>query len=81
MSTSLGPYAGVLRETLLAYKERGRHRLARPLGALLAEVVAGAVGTPRPLLLSMQRESVRRGRLRPLLLVESSSRLVARPRA
>ncbi|WP_208814466.1 ComF family protein [Micromonospora echinofusca] len=48
---ALGPYAGVLREALLSYKERGRHGLARPLGALLAEVVATAVGTPRPVLL------------------------------
>ncbi|MEH0933810.1 ComF family protein [Micromonospora psammae] len=48
---ALGPYAGALRQALLAYKERGRHGLARPLGALLAEVVAGAVGEARPVLL------------------------------
>lgn len=48
---ALGPYDGVLREALLAYKERGRHGLARPLGALLAEVVAVAVGGVRPVLL------------------------------
>ncbi|MFI9527761.1 ComF family protein [Micromonospora rosaria] len=48
---ALGPYDGVLREALLAYKERGRHGLARPLGALLAEVVAVAVGPVRPVLL------------------------------
>ncbi|MBM0233535.1 ComF family protein [Micromonospora sp. STR1_7] len=41
---ALGPYAGPLREALLAYKEHGRHGLARPLGGLLAEVVAAAVG-------------------------------------
>jgi predicted amidophosphoribosyltransferase len=34
---AVGPYAGELRGTLLAYKERGRHRLARPL---LASAVA-----------------------------------------
>ncbi|MFC5945487.1 ComF family protein, partial [Micromonospora harpali] len=34
---ALGPYGGALREALLAYKERGRHGLARPLGGLLAE--------------------------------------------
>ncbi|MEU8422851.1 ComF family protein [Micromonospora sp. NPDC048835] len=48
---ALGPYAGPLREALLAYKEHGRHGLARPLGALLAEVVAEGVGAPRPLAL------------------------------
>jgi predicted amidophosphoribosyltransferase len=48
---ALGPYAGPLREALLAYKEHGRHGLARPLGALLAEVVAAAVGGARPLAL------------------------------
>ncbi|EEP73652.1 hypothetical protein MCAG_03979 [Micromonospora sp. ATCC 39149] len=48
---ALGPYGGALREALLAYKERGRHGLARPLGGLLAEVVAGAVGAARPVLL------------------------------
>ncbi|MEV4706593.1 phosphoribosyltransferase family protein [Actinoplanes sp. NPDC049316] len=49
--TTLGPYAGALRGALLAYKERGRHRLAGPLGGLLAGVVAEAAvrggGGPR----------------------------------
>lgn len=40
--TAVGEYAGPLRGVLLAYKEKGRHRLARPLGALLAVAVAGA---------------------------------------
>jgi predicted amidophosphoribosyltransferase len=44
-TTSLGGYDGVLREVLLAYKERGRHGLATPLGGLLAEAVAAAVLT------------------------------------
>ncbi|MFI7606638.1 ComF family protein [Micromonospora sp. NPDC049366] len=48
---ALGPYAGPLREALLAYKDHGRHGLARPLGALLAEVVANAVGPDRPVAL------------------------------
>ncbi|SCL54018.1 Predicted amidophosphoribosyltransferases [Micromonospora citrea] len=48
---ALGPYAGPLREALLAYKDHGRHGLARPLGALLAEVVAAAVGGARPVTL------------------------------
>ncbi|MCA2215562.1 phosphoribosyltransferase family protein [Jidongwangia harbinensis] len=40
--TALGPYAGPLRGVLLGYKEKGRHRLAGPLGALLAAAVATA---------------------------------------
>ncbi|GAB3799439.1 ComF family protein [Micromonospora zhanjiangensis] len=48
---ALGPYDGALRQALLAYKERGRHGLAVPLGGLLAEVVARAAGGPRPVLL------------------------------
>lgn len=41
---AVGPYGGPLRGALLAYKEKGRHRLARPLGALLATAVAAAAG-------------------------------------
>jgi predicted amidophosphoribosyltransferase len=37
---AVGPYGGALRGALLAYKEKGRHRLARPLGALLAGAIA-----------------------------------------
>ncbi|WP_308167338.1 ComF family protein [Catellatospora tritici] len=48
---TLGDYDGRLRELLLAYKERGRHRLARPLGALLAEAVAAVVPSSPVLLL------------------------------
>jgi predicted amidophosphoribosyltransferase len=40
--TALGVYGGPLRGALLAYKEKGRHRLARPLGWLLAETIAAA---------------------------------------
>lgn len=51
---AVGGYDGVLREVLLAYKERGRHRLARPLGVLLAgavvEVLGGRPATPVVLL-------------------------------
>jgi predicted amidophosphoribosyltransferase len=43
---ALGDYHGVLRELVLGYKDRGRHRLARPLGRLLAEVVASLVTGP-----------------------------------
>ena len=43
---AVGPYGGVLRGALLAYKEKGRHRLARPLGALLAGAVAEIARDP-----------------------------------
>jgi predicted amidophosphoribosyltransferase len=46
---ALGDYQGVLRELVLGYKDRGRHRLARPLGRLLAQVVASL--TERPVVL------------------------------
>ena len=39
---ALGEYGGELRELILGYKERGRHRLSLPLGALLAEAIATA---------------------------------------
>jgi predicted amidophosphoribosyltransferase len=49
---ALAAYAGALREAILAYKERGRHTLAGPLGDRLADVVATAVGAaPGPVLL------------------------------
>lgn len=48
---ALGEYGGPLREVLLAYKERGRHRLSRPLGALLAEAIGVAVGPTAQLML------------------------------
>jgi predicted amidophosphoribosyltransferase len=37
---AVGAYQGPLRGALLAYKERSRHRLAQPLGILLASAVA-----------------------------------------
>ncbi|MFG2058694.1 ComF family protein [Micromonospora sp. NPDC048930] len=61
---ALGPYAGPLREGLLAYKERGRHGLARPLGVLLAEVVAAAVGTAGPVTLVAVPDTARAARSR-----------------
>lgn len=78
---ALGPYAGPLRELLLAYKERGRYGLARPLGALLAEVVASAVGTPQPLLLVPVPDTAAAARARygdhlRRLAVHASARLV-----
>ena len=40
---ALGDYDGVLRELVLAYKDRGRHRLGRPLGRLLSQAAATLV--------------------------------------
>jgi predicted amidophosphoribosyltransferase len=49
---ALAAYAGSLREAILAYKERGRHTLAGPLGDRLADVVRAALGNvPGPVLL------------------------------
>jgi predicted amidophosphoribosyltransferase len=49
---ALAAYGGSLREAILAYKERGRHTLAGPLGDRLSDVVAAALGaTPGPVLL------------------------------
>ncbi|GIH11995.1 ComF family protein [Rugosimonospora africana] len=45
---ALGGYEGALREVLLAYKERGRHTLARTLGDLLASAVAAGVRLAGP---------------------------------
>ncbi|WP_425455318.1 ComF family protein, partial [Allorhizocola rhizosphaerae] len=47
---ALGEYGGELRELIIGYKDRGRHRLAHPLGALLAEVVATALPGDGPVL-------------------------------
>lgn len=48
---AMGPYEGLLRQCLLAYKERGCHRLSRPLGGLLAAGVRAAAGANPVLLL------------------------------
>ncbi|HCT79215.1 MAG TPA: phosphoribosyltransferase [Micromonosporaceae bacterium] len=56
---ALGEYGGELRELIIGFKDRGRHRLAGPLGALLAEVVAHAV-PPREALLLVYVPDTRR---------------------
>ncbi|MFY1668478.1 ComF family protein [Plantactinospora sp. WMMB334] len=61
---ALGSYQGALRESILSYKERGRHGLARPLGRLLAEVVAEAAGGRRPVLLVPVPATARAARAR-----------------
>jgi len=63
-TTSLGGYDGVLREALLAYKERGRHGLAVPLGGLLAEAVAVAAGRRRAVVLIPVPSTARAARAR-----------------
>lgn len=45
--TAAGPYAGELRNLILAHKEHARYALAAPLGRLLAEVVRTALGDRR----------------------------------
>jgi predicted amidophosphoribosyltransferase len=70
-------YEGVPRELLLAYKERGRHDAARPLGALLAEVVAGAMH-PRPVLLVPVPATARAARQRYGDHVDRLARIAAR---
>jgi predicted amidophosphoribosyltransferase len=44
-------YGGVVRELILAYKEKGRRGLAAPLGDALAVVVRHGLDRPRPLVL------------------------------
>jgi predicted amidophosphoribosyltransferase len=48
---AVGAYTGPLRGALLAYKEKGRHRLAGPLGTLLAGAVAAIAPADRPVTL------------------------------
>ena len=48
---AVGAYQGPLRGVLLAYKERGRHRLGPPLGTLLATAVAAVAPARRPVTL------------------------------
>src|SRR5262245_55924582 len=44
-------YGGIVRELIVAYKEKGRRGLAAPLGDALAVVVRYGLARPRPVLL------------------------------
>nr|WP_167219231.1 phosphoribosyltransferase family protein [Kribbella shirazensis] len=46
-TTAAAPYAGELRNLVLAHKEQARYALAGPLGRLLADVVRTALGDRR----------------------------------
>lgn len=48
---AVGAYEGPMRGALLAYKEKGRHRLAQPLGSLLAVAVTRLAPKGRPVTL------------------------------
>ncbi|GAB2598394.1 hypothetical protein Aab01nite_74370 [Paractinoplanes abujensis] len=48
---AVGAYGSALRGVLLNYKEKGRHRLAGPLGALLATAVAAIAPRGAPVIL------------------------------
>lgn len=79
-----GAYAGVLSEAIVAYKERGRHDLLRPLAELLARSVAlvcaaTPVGAAGPVLVPVPTTFAARRRrgtdhLRPL--AEAAARLL-----
>lgn len=51
LARAVGPYQGELRQAILEFKYRGRRSLARPLGYLLARVVAGEPLYGKPQLL------------------------------
>jgi len=75
---ALAGYEGVLRELLLGYKERGRHDAGPVLAALLAEVVAAAVGPPSPVLLVPVPATARAARQRYGDHMHRLARLAAR---
>jgi predicted amidophosphoribosyltransferase len=82
-----GRYAGGVRAALIAYKERGRAELTRPLGALLAAAVSAAIGElppggVRPCLVpvpSSARASRRRGGDHALRLARAAGRVSRLP--
>ncbi|MFC5140142.1 ComF family protein [Actinomycetospora rhizophila] len=59
---ALAPYAGRAREVLLAYKERGRRELARPLAGLVVEALRAGAVPPAALVPAPSRPSAARAR-------------------
>ncbi|HEY0542207.1 MAG TPA: phosphoribosyltransferase family protein [Actinoallomurus sp.] len=69
---AIAPYAGVVRQLIVAHKERGLTGLARPLGTALARAALTAADTASPVLLvpvPSSRASVRRRGLDPTLRI------------
>ncbi|PVZ14889.1 ComF family protein [Actinomycetospora cinnamomea] len=59
---ALAPYAGSAREVVLAYKERGRRELARPLAAEVAGALRAAAVPPAALVPAPSRPAAARAR-------------------
>ncbi|MHC1559432.1 ComF family protein [Actinomycetospora sp. C-140] len=59
---ALAPYAGSAREVLLAYKERGRRELARPLAGLVAAALRHGEVPPAALVPAPSRPAAARAR-------------------
>jgi predicted amidophosphoribosyltransferase len=76
-------YSGSVRSALVAYKERGRRDLTRPLAQLLASAIEAATGPDRPVLVVPMPSSPRAVRARGgdhmLRLARSAARLVGVP--
>lgn len=69
---AIAPYAGVVRQLIVAHKERGLTGLARPLGTALARAALTAADTASPVLLvpvPSSRASVRRRGQDPALRI------------
>jgi predicted amidophosphoribosyltransferase len=69
---AVAPYAGVVRQLIVAHKERGLSGLARPLGIALARAALTASDGPSPVLLvpvPSSRASVRRRGQDPTLRI------------
>jgi predicted amidophosphoribosyltransferase len=80
---AVAPYAGTVRQLIVAHKERGLTALARPLGVALARAVAAAGPRGSPLVLvpvPSSRASVRRRGRDPTLRIAGEAVRVLRAR-